>query len=418
MSKKFFGIVVLMALLVLAACSGESVTDSDSDNNASNNDEEEVQKDVTVWYYYTGKQEELFLTAIDEYNGAQDVYEVKAEYVPFPDVKKQLSVGLAGGTLPDMVQMDVVDNASFAAQGVLEDITSLVEEWGEADQFYEGPLKSVTYNDGYYGLPVGSNALGLFYNVDMLEEAGVEPPTTWDELLETAETLTSGDTKGFAISAVKSEEGAFQYYPFLRSSGAEYTDLDSEGAIGSLSLLTQLVEEGSMGADVVNATQDDLARQFAQGKLAMMVNGPWNIERLKSENPDLNFAITQIPKDEEYASVLGGENLAIIKDSNVSGAFDFLTWFLETERTEKFSAETGVFPARKDALENSDFWTNDEHLRGFVPIMDVADPRGPSPEWPEISDAIQIALQEALTGTKSPKEALQGAAEKVDEILN
>lgn len=419
MLKKVGSIFLLLLLLVLAACSGDSITDDasneENDEGAKN---AEQQKDVTIWFYYTGKQQELFLEALDEYNNAQDVYEVKGEYVPFPDIKKQLSVGLAGGTLPDMVQMDVVDNAAFAEQGVLEDITSLVEEWGEADSFYEGPLQSVTYNDGYYGLPVGSNALGLFYNVDMFEEAGVEPPATWDELIKTAELLTDSDQKGFAISAVKSEEGAFQFYPFLRSAGAEYTELSSDEAVKSLELLTQLKEDGSMGSDVVNATQDDLARQFGQEKLAMMVNGPWNIERLKEENPDLNFAITQIPKDEQFASALGGENLVIIKDSNVEGAFDFLTWFLEADRTETFSAETAVFPARKDALENSDFWSDDQHLSGFVPIMDVADPRGPSPQWPEISEAIQIALQEALTGTKTPAEALDDAQQKVDKILN
>src|SRR5699024_5758859 len=119
-------------------------------------------------------------------------------------------------------------------------------------------------NDEYYGLPVGSNALGLFYNEDMFEEAGVEPPTKWDELIETAELLTDGDQKGFAMSAVKSEEGAFQFYSFLRSAGAEYTELSSDEAVKLLEMLTQLEEDGSMGNDIVNATQDDLARQFAQ----------------------------------------------------------------------------------------------------------------------------------------------------------
>lgn len=160
--------------------------------------------------------------------------------------------------------------------------------------------------------------------------------------------------KGFAVSAVKTEEAAFQFYPFLRSAGADYDSLDSEEAIAALELYKTLVDNGSMGSEVVNATQDDLARQFSNGQLAMMVNGPWNIERIKGENPDLNFGTTQIPMapNGEFASVLGGENIAIIKDKNVDGAFDFITWLLEPERLETFSAEQVYFQSSKKFLKH------------------------------------------------------------------
>ncbi|MDI5790032.1 extracellular solute-binding protein [Bacillus licheniformis] len=67
-----------------------------------------------------------------------------------------------------------------------------------------------------------------------------------------------------------------------------------------------------MSKEVLNATQDDLARQFAAGQLAMMINGSWNIERLE-EAEDLNYGITYIPKDQTFASALGGENIAVVK---------------------------------------------------------------------------------------------------------
>lgn len=414
MMKKGFAIMFLSILLLLAGCGGDSITDVESSENSDGSDD----KTVSIWYYYSGKQQDLFEDLIEEYNESQDKYQLKGEYIPFDDTKKQLSVGLAGGTLPDMVIMDVVDNASFANQGVLEDITAKVDEWGEVETLYEGPLESATYDDKYYGLPVGSNALGFFYNEDLFEEAGIDsPPETWEELIDVAHKLTTDDVKGVAVSAVKSEEATFQFYPFLRSAGVEYDSLNSESAADALNLLKTLVDDGSMGSDVVNATQDDLARQFATGKIAMMVNGPWNIERLKEQNPDLNFGISEIPKDKEFASALGGENIAIIKDSNVDGAFDFMTWLLEPERIEEFSSETGVFPPRKDVLENSDFWNGDKHLSGFVPIMDYADPRGPSSEWPSISEAIQIAIQESLTDTKIAEDALKDASEKIEKVV-
>jgi|SRR5699024_244498 len=410
--KKCKFIFSLFLIVVLSACGGDSIT-----NQGNNGGEASSDKDVNIWYYYSGKQQELFEELIDEYNESQDKYNLKGEYVPFADTKKQLSVGLAGENLPDLVIMDVVDNASFAEQGVLEDLTSRIDEWGRADEFYEGPLESATYNDDYYGVPVGSNALGFFYNKDLLKEAGIdEVPETWDELEEAAHTLSSEDVDGFAVSAVKSEEASFQFYPFLRSSNAEYDSMNSEGAKEALSFLNKLIEDGSMGSDIVNETQDDITRKFASGKVAMMVNGPWNIERLKEENPDLNFGTAQIPKNDEFASVLGGENMAVIKDSNVDGAFDFITWLLDSDRIEEFSAETGVFPPIKEVLEESDFWKEDEHLSAFVPIMEDAEPRGPSPDWPSISEAIQIAIQEVFTDTESVDDALNKAAEKIDDM--
>ncbi|MDA4896378.1 extracellular solute-binding protein, partial [Streptomyces sp. MS2A] len=74
-----------------------------------------------------------------------------------------------------------------------------------------------------------------------------------------------------------------------------------------------------MSKEVLNATQDDLARQFAAGQLAMMINGSWNIERLE-EAEDLNYGITYIPKDQTFASALGGENIAVVKGKNTAGA--------------------------------------------------------------------------------------------------
>lgn len=77
--------------------------------------------------------------------------------------------------------VDNPDHASYASMGVFEDITDLYNSWDEAD-FMEGSINSCYYDDKLYGLPWGNNCLGLFYNKSMLEEAGVEVPTTWSEL--------------------------------------------------------------------------------------------------------------------------------------------------------------------------------------------------------------------------------------------
>ena len=71
----------------------------------------------------------------------------------------------------------------------------------------EGPMQSVIYEDGVYGLPYACNTIALFYNVDMLEEAGVEVPTTWEELVDAAEKLTTEEHTGL-LSAAPNRRGS------------------------------------------------------------------------------------------------------------------------------------------------------------------------------------------------------------------
>ncbi|MFP3876632.1 ABC transporter substrate-binding protein [Bacillus paralicheniformis] len=404
--KKSCLMIICLALLLVFSAGCKSGT------NAGAKHAEEIK----VWDYFTGRQQELYHELVDQYNRSQDRYKVVTEYIPFNEVKKQLSVGAAGNAMPDAVFLDNVDNASFAAMGVLEDLTEKVEQWGQADRYYEGPLSSAVYEEKYYGIPFASNALALFYNKDLLKDAGIsKPPETWSELKKAAKKTSKGQTKGFALSAVKSEESAFQFYPFLLSSGADLKQLHSKEAASSLQFLTDLVKEGAMSKEVLNATQDDLARQFAAGQLAMMINGSWNIERLR-EAGHLHYGITFIPKDQTFASALGGENMAVVKGKNTDGTWDFITWLIDPERLETLTAETGVFPPRKDLLESSSHWKTDDNLKAFIPIMEIASARGPSKNWPKISEALQTALQEALSESKTPKEALDEAAQKINAL--
>lgn len=108
--------------------------------------------------------------------------------------------------------------------------------------------------------------------------------------------------------------------------------------------------------------------------------------------------------------------MAVVKGKNTDGAWDFITWLIDPERLETLTAETGVFPPRKDLLESSSHWKTDDNLKAFIPIMEIASARGPSKNWPKISEALQTALQEALSESKTPKEALDEAAQKINAL--
>ena len=376
----------------------------------------DAQTKITLWHYYEDPSgvTELVDAFNKEYAGK---IEITAEFLPRAELNKQFTAGVISGKLPDIAVVDNPDHAAYAVMGVFADITDLMKGWPDQSQYFEGPWKSTMYQDKNYGIPLGSNCLALFYNETMLAEAEVSVPETWDELLATAKKLSAKDRYGLAISAVKNEEGTFQYLPWLLSSGADVEHLDSPEAIKSMAILAQLVKDGSMSQEVINWTQADVRVQFMAGKAAMMVNGPWQIATLKSETPDLKWNVVKIPKDQVFASVLGGENLAICKGAEMEAAWEFLKFAAQPKVVEEFSIAKGYFPPRKDVATTAAYWNDDPIFKVFMDQMSYAMPRGPHPKWAQISNAMSTALHEALTGVKTPEEAMQNAQKTVAEAL-
>ncbi len=379
--------------------------------------------ELSLWHYFgvDGADGKEFIRLIDEFNETNGKgIKVVQTFVSREDLLKQYTMGAISGELPDIGMVDNPDMASFISMGVFEDITDLVDEWGEKDKFFEGPLKSCTMDGKIYGLPQNSNCLALIYNKTMLAEAGIDKvPETWDELEAASAKLTKDDSYGLAISAVNNEEGTFQFMPWFISAGGDILDLSSPQCVKALSYLTNLIDKGYMSKDVINWTQADANAQFIGGKAAMQINGPWNIPNIQRDAPDLDFGVALVPKDQKFASVLGGENFGIctgVKDK--AAAFEYFKFSLNAQNTADYCEIGGKFPPRSDSAGMKEIWTTDPIYSVFAEGMKFAMPRGPHPRWPEISSTISAAMHESYTGAKTPEQALKDAAQKVTELLN
>lgn len=371
--------------------------------------------DITLWYYW---ETEGHQKALDEmiatYNESQDAYNMTAKYVPFADFKKQLSIGASASELPDLVILDSPDHASYASMGIFADITGKFD----VSTYYEGPVASATLDDTLYGVPFGCNCLALYYNEDMFETAGItEAPTTWDELKEAAEKLTSDNVTGLAFCSVQNEEGTFNFVPWLWSTGATSYEINSENGIRALSFVKDLIDSGVMSKECINWTQGDVMNQFISGNVAMMINGPWQIPTMREEAPDLNYNVALIPMDTEYASVIGGENYAVVSGGNEDGALDFLTYATQEEQVIFMMTQMGYISADKEIAAAQFTDEGDAIYKKFVEQMEYAQARGPLPEWPEVSDAISLAFNEVMTGSASPEDAATEAQATIDSIV-
>ena len=373
---------------------------------------EEASGDVTIWYYWETEGHQKALNhIIEEFNSSQDDITVEAKYVPFADFKKQLSIGASADELPDLVILDNPDHAAYAAMGIFADITDKFD----VSNYYEGPVNSCTLDGKLYGVPFGSNDLLLFYNEDMLKEAGVEVPTTWDELLEAAKATTTDTVSGFAHCALQNEEGTFNFLPWVWSTGASSYEINSEGGIKALTFEKDLVDSGAMTKEAINWTQGDTMHQFIAGNLAMMINGTWQIPTMRDEVPDLKWNVAPIPQDKEQASGLGGENYAVIAGGNEDAAIEFLKYATTPETCLYMMNAMGYISADSTIAENQ--FEGDDVYQVFVDEMQYAHARGPLPEWPSISDAISLAFNKVITGESSPEDAAAEAQATIDGIL-
>ncbi len=374
-------------------------------------------QEINIWHYFGTESIQVeFQKWVDEYNAQSDTAFVKVTVLPFADFKKQLSMSAVADSLPDMVFIDNCDCAAYSAMGIFEDITDRVAQFPQFDEYYDQIMATCTYDGKVYALPAESNCLGLYYNVDMAEEAGVKPPTNFEELKEFAKAMTTSDHYGFSFCAHPSEEGTSQFIPFFWSAGGESMKLDSEAGVRALTMFTDMIKDGSMPKDVVNWTQGDIPTQFINGKVASMVMGCWRIQWLKNNAPDLNWDVVPLPSDKVKANVYGGENLAIIKGKNVEEAFKFMEWFMDYDRNSQWNLATDEFPATEKVLTDPNY-TEAEYWPAFIEQIPYTRARDVTPKWPEISVGYQTALQNALTLKQTPEEAVKEGQKIIDEAL-
>lgn len=407
-------IVVFFALLLLSTgCAPASNSSGNTSPSSEGGDNTGEKVTIQWWDSMTSEATQGALKKIiSEYEAEHPNVKIERTFVSFADIKNKLLLSSMGNDVPDIVWIDNPDHQSFAAAGILADLTKEIKAWGQADQYFSGPWSSTIYEGKNYGVPVGSNNLALYYNVDMLKEAGIAPPRTWDELKVAAAKLTQTDVYGFAVSAVKTEEGTFQFLPLMYQAGSDISNFDSAGTVEAAELLNYMVSNGYMSKEVINQKQSDTVVQFSTGKVAMMVNGTWQIPLLRKEGK-VNWDVVQLPKNKQGGTILGGENWAIMEASKHKDiAFDVIKFANESERLKTFLQAAGRLPSRSDFLQDP-FWQDDKQLKVFADSMEVAKARAYGPNYPKISEAIQIMIQQVIGGAKTPEEAVKEAASKI-----
>ncbi|MET8403617.1 sugar ABC transporter substrate-binding protein [Streptomyces sp900116325] len=370
---------------------------------------------ITALNYYTDANEHAQwderLTACGRTAGVT----VEQSSVPGASLIPRVLRQASSRTLPDLVMLDNPDLQQIAQTGAL---TPLDEYGIDSGDFTRGILAAGTYEGKVYGLAPTVSTIALVYNKDMLAQAGVAVPKTWDELKTAAAKLTGPGRYGLAVDANATFEGTWQFLPFLWSNGADEKHLDTPQAAQALQLWVDLVRSGSMSKSVLNWTQADVHDQFVVGKAAMMLNGPWRIPALnKAKN--LHWSVAPIPvrlKGQPLVTPLGGEVWAVPQTASKARqvkAAQVLKCLNDSAHMLTLAGQNFTVPSRAPVAAR--FAERVPSMAAFVESIDGARDRTGElgVRWPRAATAIYTAIQSALTGEQTPEEALERAQQMV-----
>lgn len=291
---------LLAASLVLAGCgkNGNEAGSADA-SNAPAGGKDKLK--LSLWHNYTGDDQraKTMRAIIEEYQKAHPNVELDIQAIPPDGYRTRLKTVAAANEMPDLfVMWPGVMTKEFQAGNLIQPINELLDgkpEW--KDGFLPGSFDGFTIGSDVYSVPVALSPTSiLYYNKKILEDNGLTPPKTWDELMNAVNVLKEKKITPIALgnkaawlaqSSILSSladrvTGTEWFLKAAAQDGAKFTDPEF---VQALTYLQDLQKAGAFqeGFNAIDNTQ--MEQYFAQGKAAMMIDGGWALTNLAASAP-------------------------------------------------------------------------------------------------------------------------------------
>ncbi|HTP02281.1 MAG TPA: extracellular solute-binding protein [Anaerolineales bacterium] len=376
-----------------------------------------------------------------EFEAKNPDIKVSMEYVGYDNVHDKIVTGMAANPPGyDAAMIDVIWPDEFIKAGYLLDVTDRVTSDMKSGMF-PASWNGVTRNGKIYGMPWLMDVKYFMYNKDMLAKAGISaPPKTWDELVAQAQTIKQKGLAEFPIiwSWNQKEGVVCDFTALLFGMGGQFLDASGKPAfnddkgVGALTWMKKTLDDGLSNPSSVASDENAVEADFLAGKSAFAVN--WLFQYSDSNDASKSQIVGQaafapMPVFQKgadagvkSASVDGSSSFAIMKTSPYADqTWKFLTYLSSYDVQMKNSAE--MLPVWTKAYEGDNLKTleaatptNPVTVPAFLAQFPYANERPTVAYYNEASAALQLAIQEALTGVKSPQDALDEAAAKWVEL--
>ena len=316
----------------------------------------------------------------------------------------------------DVLGLDVIWTAEFAAQGWLMDASDVIAQ--RKGEFIESTLDSASYSNKHWAIPYHSNAGFLYYRNDQVDQA----PESWEDVYQQAQ-----QQNGVIYQGARYEGLTVHFLELLYSAGGEVLSEDGQSVLVNseqgkqvLQFMADGFKNGAVPKAVSTYKEEEARRAFESGKVTFMRNWPYAYG-LGQAAPKIKgkFDITPFPSygGGEGAGVLGGFNLGVSAFSKNPGGALALVNYLTGAEHQLFSATKANPPVRAETYD-------DAKAKKALPFADQlrqaitqAKPRPVSPVYQQISQAIYKNVHDAITGKAQPDAALTKMQQEIDQAL-
>jgi len=403
--KKTLALLLALTMVFALLCSPAAFAD------------DEITLDVIIcqygpntndWFLGKGMNGSNF---VEKFEAENPGIKLNLDVVSWNDVYTEVDTRIANNNAPDILNIDVF--ANYANEGLLLPVKDYCPDDLFADFFPQFIAQSVI-DDTVWAVPDLASARALFYNVDMLKEAGVEVPTTWAELEDASQAIIDfygGEVYPWGIDMTTDEgQAAFAYYTW--GNGGGFVDADGNWAVNSaenvegIKFALGLIEKGYTNPNPATQTRYDLQDMFAAGKMAMVIAPNQLPTYVADKGGKINMATAGIPANEGKTGSSVGvmDRVMAFKDDSApdqakrnEAIGKFLKFFYDPENYVGWVSMEGFLPAVNSAVEA--LVASDPSFEAWLDVLGTCQfyPAAKA-EWDQVKQGVIAAEQAALTG--------------------
>jgi len=373
--------------------------------------------------------EEIVKNFEDEYPNIK----VELDAVSVNDKIDKFVTQTRGGNPPDVVRILTTDVPGFVDMGLLNPLDEFVEANGGKEltnQYNQFLINAMTINDKLYGLPHEGDALVIYYNTEIFEDAGLDPdnpPETWEEFIDASKAITNSAENRWAFGMLAHPSIAniwMQSWYLANDSNffnEDYTDtlIDSKKGIEALKFYTELyTKHGVIPPGPTDVDYSAALNLFAEERVAMIVGPYATYGGIFNANPSLEGKVKMMlfPGEVKASSGRGTVFSIPYGSKNTEAAWKLIQYINKSENQMKFYKEASMLPTKIEVFEREEIKNNPE-----LDVMKEAINNAVSypiyKNWNEANRHIVDALHASLLEIKTPEEASVDAANEIRKIM-
>nr|WP_026103786.1 ABC transporter substrate-binding protein [Kamptonema formosum] len=340
------------------------------------------------------------------------------------------SAFLLGDSPYDIINMDIVWVPKFAAAGWIMDLSNKISS-EQLSKFVPGNVEGGRYNGKLYRIPHASDAGMLYYRKDILEQAGVEPPETFEQMVNISQNLQKQGkaTWGYLWQGKQYEGVSAMFVEVLEGFGGFWANpqtfeigLDKPEAIKAVEFLKSTIASGISPPGVTTYGEEETRILFQNGQTIFLRNWPyvWKLANVEGSKIKGKIAIKPMlhAAGKKGGSCLGGWGWGISKTSRHPEAAWRTIQYLTSEETQrKFILQTGFVPSYKSLFTDREVVALYPHYPELLKVVEQSALRPPLAQYAQASDILQRYLSAAFTGRMSSEKAMKAAASETRNLL-